>query len=245
MLRVYKSRALHFDTVKMANGRYRKLYQTEIDKVVEFPVYESAEAHMTDLQGEVGDALFTREDIKEVEIWIERQMQSIDAAFRKMQAQGLMGGIAVVKRSRKDDDTYGAHPDFIADAKIGEFIGVIRGAQKFEPKMRKKVSVPKIEVSEDTKQAAAWNDGRYSDLANELIIKYRTLAKLRGRSLKKAFTKEEIEGLFTAHRVIARFVYYQCGYQRTPLMDACEDNAKDKLNKIMEMDTGKAQELLD
>jgi len=230
VIRIYKTRAIYFDTITMSNGRSRKLFQTEMRKVVEFPIYESADAHMSDLPNEDGEAIFSLQDIQNAEKWIERQMQAIDAAFRKNQVMGLMGGTAVIKRSRKDDDTYRSYPDFMPDAKIGEFIGAIRGSHKYEPKMRIKVRLPKVEVVEDKSLAKAWREGRLEDLNDEVVELLVRTADERGKPLDQAFSDEEARAVYITERKLFYLITQQLGYSQSFL----EQPIKDELSKIKE-----------
>jgi hypothetical protein len=233
VIRIYKTRAIYFETITMSNGRSRKLFQTEMRKVVEFPIYESADAHMSDLPNEDGEAIFSLHDIQNAERWIERQMQAIEAAFRKNLAMGLMGGTAVIKRSRKDDERYSTYESFILSARAGEFMGVIRGAHSYKPKMRRTLKLPSVEVKESQTAAQAWNDGSIEDTADELIMLIRKTAKERGKPLDKAFTDEEINAMYIAERQPFYMITRAIGRQQKTLNSKLQQAALKKHREIM------------
>ena len=202
-------------------------------KVVEFPIYESADAHMSDLPNEDGEAIFSLHDIQNAERWIERQMQAIEAAFRKNLAMGLMGGTAVIKRSRKDDERYSTYESFILSARTGEFMGVIRGAHSYKPKMRRTLKLPSVEVKESQTAAQAWNDGSIEDTADELIMLIRKTAKERGKPLDKAFTDEEINAMYIAERQPFYMITRAIGRQQKTLNSKLQQAALKKHREIM------------
>jgi len=232
IVRIFKTRCVCFDTVEY-KGRPRKLFQTEMEKLVEFPVYESAEAHMSTIANEDGEPAFSAEDIQRAEEWIEQQMQEIDAAFRKNQNLGLMGGTAVIKRSSKDDQKYCSHDGFISGRKVGEFIGVIRGAHGYKPKMRKKVKMPHVEVGEPDTAAKAWEEGRFEDINNENLIRMRVIAKERGKPLDKAFTEEEVFQFYIAERQAFYMLTRTMKNKQNGLEKACRERAEKKHSELM------------
>lgn len=227
IVRIFKTRSVCFDTIEY-KGRSRKLFKTEMDKLVEFPVYESAEAHMSNIANEEGEPAFSAEDIQSAEEWIEQQMQEIDAAFRQNQNLGLMGGTAVIKRSNKDDQTYCAHDGFIPGRKVGEFIGVIRGAHEYKPKMRKKVKMPQVKVAEPDTAAKAWEEGRFEDINNENLIRMRVIARERGKPLDKAFTEEEAFQFYIAERQAFYMLTRTMKNKQNGLEKACRERAEKK-----------------
>lgn len=233
-VRIYTSRAAHFITVEV-KGRSRKIFQTETTKLVEFPVYESAEAHMASIPKENGEPMFSAEDIEKAEAWIESQMQEIDAAYRLNQSLGLMGGVPVIKRASSDDQKYCSDPGFIPGRKVGEFLGVIRGAHDYKPKMRKKIKIPQVEVAEPDTAAKAWNEGRFEDIENENIMRIRMIAKERGKPLDEAFTDEEIDQFFIASRqlfyAITRPSYI--GKAQNTMNDRLRKPSEKKLRDLM------------
>jgi hypothetical protein len=244
VVRIFKTRSVCYDEIEY-NGKFRKLWKTEMDKLAEFPAYESAESQMSSIPNDNGGAMFTAENIANAENWIEKQMQEIDAAFRRNFSQGLMGGAAVIKRASSDDKEYGTHPDFMPGRKVGEFIGVIRGAREYKPKMRKRIRMPEVEINEGLTVSEAWKDGRLDDLATEIVIRNRILAKDRGGELDKALTEKEKRAIFTAGRILTLFTYSKCKKQQGEMMKHCEPLAKEKLAEIMAININKAKKKLD
>ncbi len=244
VVRIFKTRSVCFDEIEY-NGKTRKLWQTATSKLVEFPTDESAESHMSNILNENGGSMFTSEDIANAEDWIEKQMQEIDAAFRRNFNQGLMGGTAVIKRGSSDAKEYGTHPDFMPGRKLGEFIGVIRGAREYKPKMRRRIRIPEVEINEGLTVSEAWKDGRLDDLATEIIIRNRILARERGRELHEALTEKEKRAVFTAGRILTLFTYNKCKKQQGEMMKHCEPVAKEKLAEIMAINISKAKKNLD
>lgn len=244
VVRIFKTRSVCCDEIEY-KGKARKLWRTTMEKLLEFPTYESAEFHMSNIPNENGGPMFTAQDIAIAEHWIEKQMQEIDAKFRRNFSQGLMGGSAVIKRGSSDDKEYAAHPDFIPGRKVGEFIGVIRGAREYKPKMRKRIRIPEVEINEGLTVSEAWKHGRLDDLATEIIIRTRILARERGKELHVALTEEEKRAIFTAGRILTLFTYRKCKKQQGEMMEHCEPVAKEKLAEIMAINISKAKKNLD
>ena len=232
VVRIYKTRVSSFDVVQMPNGRTRKVWNTETDKVVEFPVYESTKAHMQEIAKYNGRPMFSAGDIEKADGWIEKQMRTIDAAFRKNYALGLMGGTALIKRSSKDDERYCSFEGFITGARVGEFIGVIRGAHTYKRRMRAIVKLPSIEVKESQTAAQAWNEGSIEDTADELVMLIRKTARERGKPLDKAFTDEEINAMYIAER--------QPFYMITRAIGRQQKTLNSKLQRAALKNTGKS-----
>jgi hypothetical protein len=233
VVRIYKTRVSSFDAVEMPNGRTRKVWSTKTDKVVEFPVYESTKAHMQEIAKYNGRPMFSAGDIEKADAWIEKQMQTIDAAFRKNHVLALMGGTAVIKRSSNDDERYSTFESFIPSARVGEFIGVIRGAHSYKPKMRSTVKLPSVEMKESQTAAQAWNDGSIEDTADELVMLIRKTARERGKPLDKAFTDEEINAMYIAERQPFYMITRAIGRQQKTLNSKLQRAALKKHREIM------------
>ena len=227
VVRIFKTRSVCYDEIEY-NGKFRKLWRTEMDKLAEFPAYESAESQMSSIQSINGGAMFTAENMANAVDWIENQMQEIDAAFLRNVTQGLMGGAAVIKRGSSDDKEYGTHPDFIPGRKVGEFIGVIRGAHEYKPKMRKKIKLPEIKVDEDKSMAKAWKEGRLEGLCDEVMELIVKTAEERGKPLQEAFTDEEVQAFFYSERKMFYLITLVIGVGQSVF----ENQMKDRLGEL-------------
>ena len=119
---IYQQDAVLLCRAKMDNGRTRKIWTTANTKIVTFGIGEDPEKFL-------GGSL-DRSKIDRVRSWIKRQAGLIADAYVYNQRQGLIGGVPVVKQNAKIAKRYENEPGFIADAKIGEFLGVIKYARK-------------------------------------------------------------------------------------------------------------------
>ena len=244
VVRIFKTRSAPDGSVEH-NGRTRKLWATKMDKLAEIKVCEPVEAQMSNILDARGERIFNAKDFALVEEWVDQQIREIDAAFRRNQSLGLMGGTAVIKRSSSDDKRYEDDPNFIRGRKVGEFIGVIRDAHPYKPKLRKRIELPEIEINQALTVSKAWREGRLDDLATEILIRYRILAKDRGRKLHEALTEEDKQAIFTAGRVLTLFTYNECKKHQKDMMKRCEPIAKEKLAEIMAINISKAKKKLD
>jgi hypothetical protein len=105
--------------------------------------------------------------------------------------------------------------------------------------------MPEGEINEGLTVSEAWKDGRLDDLATEIVIRNRILAKDRGGELDKALTEKEKRAIFTAGRILTLFTYSKCKKQQGEMMKHCEPLAKEKLAEIMAININKAKKKLD
>jgi hypothetical protein len=177
--RVYTIEHIPFKVdIKNKNGELKTLFKQNKIMLGKVDVCSNPKIEIDELQ--------TPEDIQFVKNFISNQHSLIQAAFKRSQALGLIGGIPVIGRSKKENIKYKNCLGFDKNAKEGQFLGVIKNALSAHREDNSLSSLDTAFLLKEEKLAEV--------LCRSIINAYEEiLSSKKGIALEKSFTVQQNE----------------------------------------------------
>ncbi len=216
---------------------------TECFKLAEFPIHEPAALNLAGpfvinfhklVNGVSKDESRTvepaPEQLREAQAWIDKQLRNIDQAYRENLAQGLQGGLPVIKKHMKNDrKKWSHHSGFMEDSKIGEFSGVIRDAI---PTRNRKAATAMMRDSLTIQQA--WKDQRLEEVLDEVVafVLKKIEDRPKGRNLADALPEKTRDALYIAERQLFYTITKRMGRTQTEYETRAKARAEAKFRAL-------------
>jgi len=165
-------------------------------------------------------------EAKEIQIWLNNQLDLIDRAYEQNYLNGLVGGHPVIKHSKSDDTKYELEPCFIPGCKVGEFIGIIAGA-----KPRRNIGTEKKSQPTEGFVRKMREEGRLAEITESLVNEIVAEMAASNCRPQEVFSEEERAALYEAERQLF-YLITQAIEKQSPLEKRAKEAAVERFDRL-------------